>query len=145
MTYPFTFSAPKELAQTINPWNFWFKQSDNMNGLVNIVTYKSSNPTTEHRITHEVAGYGAQLDVIEELLKTLCNTVLVNTKLSQEQKKTVDDFNHMLSDIQKKKQQIAEEALSTGGINTFLANLKHLKEADKAHYDEVINRIKGEI
>lgn len=133
--------SPDKLSQAINPWSWWLKLTDNVNGLVNIVTYKSNNHDTEQKIVQEVAGYGMQLDSIENVLTILLNHLPKNN-LSKEQKEQIDEFHQMLDKIEKAKQDIILEQLSGSNINKFIDNLSLLKEKYPKRYDEIAERLK---
>ncbi|MGH1404826.1 MAG: hypothetical protein ACRBDL_11355 [Alphaproteobacteria bacterium] len=147
MSFPKNPFVPKSLEQAINPWSWWFDTafnthaSDNQNGLINITTYKSANPSLEHKITHEVAGYGMQLDVLEETVEMMIG-FLPKSKLTAEQKKTISRFEKMMSEIRTHKEAAAVEQIISGGLERLISNLEMLKDKDPALYDQVSGRLK---
>jgi ABC-type microcin C transport system duplicated ATPase subunit YejF len=68
------------------------------------------------KIVQEVAGYGMQLDAIEEMI-TLLVQFMPKQKLSKEQKQTLAMFETMMSEIAAKKEQMILEKLSAGGVD----------------------------
>jgi hypothetical protein len=147
MLFPKNPFVPEHLQQAINPWSWWFdtafntSASDNQNGLINITTYKSADPSLEHKITHEVAGYGMQLDILEETVEMMLG-FLPQSKLSQEQKNIVSEFQGMMEDIKAQKEKAAMEQVSPGGIERLISNLETLKEKDPALYSQVSTRLR---
>ena len=137
-----SFFSPDNLAQNINPWTWWTKLSDNMNGFINIVTYKSNHPETEHRITHEVAGYGMQLDVIENALLAVIGLLSDTNKLSDAQKNAFERFENLMEKIQNHKERIAMEQFHNGGIERLVNELESLKTSDTELYNKISARLK---
>lgn len=137
--------APKNLQQAINPWSWWLNASasDNQNSLININNYKG-NHQLEHRITHEVAGYGSQLDAIEQVLSLVLKTLPI-TNLNDEQKKQISEFNVMMKNIQAEKDKALLEQFSSGGIDHLIEQLNALKDKNPNLYNSVTNRIKDAI
>ncbi len=140
--------VPENLAQAINPWSWWFdtvfntRASDNQNGLINITTYKSANPSLEHKIVHEVAGYGMQLDVIEETMDMMID-FLPKSKLSEEQQRIISEFQGMMAGIKARKDQAAIEHVTSGSLENLISNLQTLKDQDPELYEQVSNRLKA--
>lgn len=134
--------APDQLLQAINPWSWWFKSSDNVNGLINITQYKSANPDAEQKIIQEVAGYGMQLGKVEGMI-ALMMQFIPKQQLTKEQKETVESFECMLREIEEKKEQVVIEQLSAGGVDQLIANLALLKEKHPERYASVAKRLKA--
>ncbi|MBX2833771.1 MAG: hypothetical protein KTR28_02250 [Micavibrio sp.] len=143
------FDAPQSLSQAINPWSWWFETvanmnataSDNVNGLINITTYKSSDVDMERRITHEVAGYGSQLKTIENLIEAMLEP-LGDFAKTPKQKEALIEFKDMMARISAEKEKQALEQLSPGGVERFIDNLETLKTKDSALYKKVVSRLK---
>ncbi len=133
--------APDSLSQAINPWSWMFKTSDNTTGLININNYKSGNPKLEHKIVHEVAGYGMQLSTIESALETMLE-LMPNKKLSAEQQKKVGAFKTMMADIRAHKEKTLLEEFSATGVDGLIDKLLSLKSKDPDLYEKVTERIR---
>ncbi len=136
--------TPDKLSQVINPWTWWLKLTDNVNGLVNIVTYKSNNPDTEQKIIQEVAGYGMQLDAIETVLMIMLEK-LPDKDITETEQKQIKDFRKMVYEIQQKKQDILFEQFSAGGINKFLRDLEVLKKEYPKRYAEIKEKLEEKL
>ncbi|WP_321393754.1 hypothetical protein [Emcibacter sp.] len=136
-----TYFAPDTLSQAINPWSWMFKSSDNSTGLININTYKSGNPTLEHRIVHEVAGYGMQLSVIEALLEVMLQ-LMPERELTREQQDKIDTFKILMEDIRKHKEKTLLEEFSPGGVDELVGRLASLEKQDPGLYERVAERLK---
>ncbi|MFC7048690.1 hypothetical protein [Emcibacter nanhaiensis] len=136
-----TYFAPDTLSQAINPWSWMFKSSDNSTGLININTYKSGNPTLEHRIIHEVAGYGMQLSAIEALLEVMLQ-LMPKTELTREQQDKIDEFKGMMEAIRTHKEKSLLEEFSPGGVEELIHRLALLEEKDPGLYEKVVGRLK---
>jgi hypothetical protein len=136
------FFAPEHLAQTINPWTWWLKANDNVNGLINITTYKTGDSHTEHKIVQEVAGYGMQLDAIEHVIMLLL-TQFSEEALTEKEQHTIIHFKKMMEEITQKKEAIALEQLSNGGVEKLISNLQLLKEKNPTLYEKVAKTLKA--
>lgn len=136
------FFAPESLSQAINPWSWWSQCTDNTAGFVNIVNYKTENPTVEKAIVHDVAGYGMQLDAVECALEVVVAT-LPTQKLTPEQNKAIEKFNAMLADIREKKEKLAADGLCPEKIDKLIDNLRALKDKNPARYESLAGRLKA--
>ena len=138
--------APENLAQAINPWSWWFgaNASDNQNSLINVTTYKSGNPRLEHKIIHEVAGYGMQLGLIEEMIELLL-AVAPDHQLSAQQKKAIKRFEEMRKKIAAQKEQELLSSFSVSSLADFTEKLSHLKESNPKLYARVSAALKEAI
>ncbi|WP_417317215.1 hypothetical protein [Emcibacter sp.] len=136
-----TYFAPDNLSQAINPWSWMFKSTDNTTGFININTYKSGNPGLEHKIVHEVAGYGMQLSTIEAVLEIMLQ-LMPEKELNREQQGKMDDFKAMMEAIRAHKEKSLLEEFSPGGVEELVHRLAHLEEQDPGLYEKVAERLK---
>lgn len=136
--------VPETLAQAINPWSWWFgtNANQNQNGFINVTTYKSGNPKLEQKIIGEVAGYGMQLGMIEDMIEMMIG-FLPKSQLNEAQVKTIAKFKDMVAQIEAHKQQVRLEEFSAGGVERLIENLGKLKEQDPQLYDQVSQRLKS--
>ncbi len=134
--------VPENLDQAINPWSWWFESSanQNQNGFINVTNYKSSNPQLEHKIVNEVAGYGMQLGIIEDMLEMMID-FLPKSKLTDEQKKTIERFQSMISEIKAHKEKSALDELGSNGIDGIISALETLKISDPDAYETAVRRL----
>lgn len=139
--------APENLAQAINPWSWWFEgnanQNGNQNGFINITTsYKAKNPKLESRIVNEVAGYGMQLGIIEDLLEVMIG-FLPKSQLTPEQQKTIEKFKDMTAKIRAEKDNALLEQYAGGGADRMVEDLQELKRKNPALYENVSARLRS--
>lgn len=142
--FPFMrYQAPQRLEQAINPWSWMFhtNTSDNQNGFINITTYKSNDPQLEYRITHEAAGYGMQLNAIEQALSVVLDTLPL-ADMTNEQQQHIKAFRQMMSDIQHEKDNAAKERFSPKHLANFIQDLQALKQQNPENYQDVVAKIK---
>ncbi len=137
---PFT---PENLAQSINPWSWWFEGSanQNQNGLINITNYKSRNPKLEQSIVSEVAGYGMQLDVIEDMLEMMISFI-PEGKITNHHDQIIKKFQKMKNEIKVHKEQAALEQLGANGIYGIISALETLKKSNPEAYKTAIKQLK---
>ena len=133
--------APHNLSQNINPWTWWNKATDNITGFINITNYKTTSAEVENKIVSDVAGYGMQLDAIEELLEVIIDTI-PNDKFTTAQKKSVSNFRQILSKIKVAKENLVLEKTSDMSIDEFIYNLESLKKQNLELYKKTVKRIK---
>lgn len=134
--------VPENLAQAINPWSWWLNASDNTNALININNIKSGNPKLEQKIVTEVAGYGMQLGVIEDMLDMMIG-FLPKSQLTEEQKKIIERFKVMREDIRVHKEQDLLESFSVSSVDAFLGKLEQIRDSEPALYRTVKDRLKA--
>lgn len=133
--------VPENLAQAINPWSWWLNASDNTNALVNINNIKSRNPKLEQKIVTEVAGYGMQLGIIEDMLELMIG-FLPKSQLTEQQTKNIERFKKMRADISAHKERDLLEQFSASSVDEFLEKLEKIKASDPELYHAVKNRLK---
>lgn len=140
--FPVPF-VPETLAQAINPWSWWLSGSanQNQNGFINITTYKAKNPKLEQRIISEVAGYGMQLGIIEDMIAMMIG-FLPKSQLAAEQKDTIAAFTKMMEEIKAHKDAARLEEFSAGGVDRLVEGLQALKRDDPALFDRVAARLR---
>lgn len=135
--------VPENLAQAINPWSWWFDTNvnQNQNGFINVTTYKSGNPKLEASIVNEVAGYGMQLGVIEDMIEMMIG-FLPKSQLSPQQAQTIAKFKDMTARIAAHKEKNLLEHFSTDSVDDFVQDLKALKIKNPALYESIAKRLK---
>lgn len=135
--------VPENLAQAINPWSWWFEgnANQNQNGFINVTTYKSGNPKLEQKIVGEVAGYGMQLGIIEDIIEMMIG-FLPKSQLTAEQVKIIERFRGMVEQIRAQKENDFAERYSMSSIDTFVEGLAELKNKDKVLYERITARLK---
>lgn len=132
--------APRSLSQAINPWSWWLDASDNHLSLLTI-NHKSGNPKLEQKIVSEVAGYGMQIDLIEEVLSILVASV-PKTAFNRQQRETIAAFEEMMERIRATKQQEADASLSPGGVEKLVDQLGTLKRDHPQQYESIRARLR---
>jgi len=136
--------APETLAQAINPWSWWLEgnANENQNGFINISNYKSNNPELEQKIVQETAGYGMQLDVIEETMEMMLGFI-PKAKITEENAEQIKRFKDMTASIRKQKEKDLLERFSANSIEDLVERLDHLKSEDPALYEDVSKKLKS--
>ena len=134
--------VPESLSQAINPWSLWLEGSanQNQNGFINVTNYKSGNPKLEQKIVNEVAGYGMQLGIIEDMLEMMIG-FLPKSKLTAEQQKTIECFQSMITDIKAHKEKSALDELGSNGIDGIISALETLKQSDPEAYGAAVKKL----
>ncbi len=137
--FPFPFSG--DVTQAINPWTWWLRMMSQI-GFININMTQSSDPGMERQIVENVAGYGKQLGRVVEVLEALFAHT-ATAEWSAEQKKALGDFLDLAREIAAVKGDYI--APTTANIDRFLGGIRHLKETDEKHYEEVLERLRKEL
>jgi len=103
---PISWNLPLSgnVKQSILPWTFLFNPVGSQFGLFNINLGQSSDPALEEEILSDVAGYGKQLGRIEDALVVLLNRLDLSS-LSVEDRKALEEFRSMTSEIDKVKKR----------------------------------------
>ena len=87
------------VAQTINPWTWFFNPVGSQVGLVNIELGQSSNPAVEEEVLTDVASYGKQLGRIEEALVVLLAHFRPERRLTAKEELAINDLNVIVTEI----------------------------------------------
>jgi hypothetical protein len=93
-----------DVAQAINPWNWFFKSEGGQFGLVNINLGKSADPELEQRILDDVGSYGRQIGRIGDVLELLLDHVKVD-RMSAKERTVIEDFKLQLAQVKRLKAQ----------------------------------------
>jgi len=91
------------LTQTINPWNWAF------NPTVNVNMGMSSDPDAEQRILDDVGSYGKQLGRIGDALRVLLTHVKLHG-LSQPEQDAIDQLIDQLNGVDRAKRSARRAA-----------------------------------
>ncbi|GLK67885.1 hypothetical protein [Hansschlegelia plantiphila] len=102
-----TFPAGGDVAQTINPWRFFFMPFGSQFGLINIDLGRSSDPDTEREVLDDVASYGRQLGRMGDALAVLLDHFHPERPLTETERDAVDDLRSMLAEIARVKRRRA--------------------------------------
>ncbi len=104
----FPFSG--DVAQAINPWNFWAQLGGAQFGLVNIQG-RTTKPEVERLILTEVGSYGRQLGVIGDALEVIAKRFDINDpSLSDEDKLALLKLREQVEQIRAVKENMRSRA-----------------------------------
>ena len=100
------------VAQTINPWTWFFNPVGSQVGLVNIELGQSSNPAVEEEVLTDVASYGKQLGRIEDALVVLLAHFRPERRLTAREESAINDLKVIVTEIGAVKAKHQQQAAS---------------------------------
>jgi hypothetical protein len=87
------------VAQSINPWTWFFNPVGSQVGLVNIELGQSSDPAVEEEVLSDVASYGKQLGRIEEALLVLLAHFRPERPLTAEEENAISGLKTLVANV----------------------------------------------
>ncbi len=140
----FNYPWSGDVAQAINPWEFWIRSISSQTGFINIRNVNTRDAAIEQEIVERVAGYGRQLGRINDALATLIdNSDLEN--LTGKESAAITDFQDMLAEIETVKKRRGYPARLLAALDAVLEGINDLKSENTVVYDMAVARIKKQL